>query len=322
MSSEGFFTQLQHGVAAAIAEGRQHIVFWGDTRTSLRLIEYLRQQGLQARVEAVIDNAHSTSGEVGGIDLIPAESLGVRPIDTIVVTEDARKEEVLRQAAHFLKGDVRVILAGIGHLAFQDRTFQSLVGSLFVSSRAAGYSNMLVHLYQSLQHIARRGIEGNIAEFGVYKGGTTVFLARAAKALGIDAQIYGFDMFAGFPERQSLLDLYSDPHDVFEDYDAVERYCKPYPIRLVRGDIRETYTELAGVPLALSFFDTDNYSPTKAALDLCVQQTVTGGIIAFDHYFCDERWLYTLGERIAVDEVLGPADGFFNLHGTGVFLKL
>jgi len=91
-------------------------------------------------------------------------------------------------------------------------------------------------------------------------------------------------------------------------------------VELIRGDISNTFKRIEGIPLIFTFFDTDNYTPTRDALELCYEQTVKGGIIAFDHYYCDEKWLNTIGERIAAKQVLSQKN-MFNLHGTGIFLK-
>jgi hypothetical protein len=65
---------------------------------------------------------------------------------------------------------------------------------------------------------------------------------------------------------------------------------------------------------------SSSYSPTRAALPLCIEQTVPGGSIVFDHVYSTEEFRYTLGERIAAYELLGDG-GFFHLHGTGVFTR-
>ena len=146
-------------------------------------------------------------------------------------------------------------------------------------------------------------------------------LAKALKRFGLDCKIYAFDTFSQFPPRKSLFDLYDDSQDEFSDFDSVSDYCKPFNIELVRGDICETYHRIESIPLVLSLFDTDNYSPTRAALDTVYRQTVSGGILAFDHYYCDEKWIYTVGERMAISEVLHDKD-VLNFHGTGIFLKV
>ena len=215
-----------------------------------------------------------------------------------------------------------VIIAGTAHLEFHDEAFEKIKESLMVNSRAAGYSLMMVHLYQAIQYIAERGLVGDVVEFGVYKGGTAVFLARALKHFGVNATVRAFDTFTGFPQRGHVLDLYHDNHDVYTEYDEVARYCAGHRITLVPGDIRTTHESLRGVPLILSFFDTDNYSPAIAALRTSFEQTVTGGIIAFDHFCCDARWVETIGERMAAEEFFQHNSNVFHLHGTGLFLKV
>jgi hypothetical protein len=48
---------------------------------------------------------------------------------------------------------------------------------------------------------------------------------------------------------------------------------------------------------------------------------VRGGSVVFDHYWTTSDYLYTIGERMAGDDVLA-ASGLLQLHGTGVFVKL
>jgi hypothetical protein len=118
-----------------------------------------------------------------------------------------------------------------------------------------------------------------------------------------------------------VLDLYTHPRCVFTDLDAVRAYTEPFGVELIAGDIVETFRQLDGEPLLLCFFDTDNYSPARAALDLCARQLVVGGSIVFDHVATIPEYIDTLGERMAAFEVLPPL-GFLHLHGTGVFTKI
>src|SRR5207253_510625 len=117
----------------------------------------------------------------------------------------------------------------------------SLTEKNLVKSTATGSPSTLIHLFQCLRHAACVGARRAIAEFGMYKGGTTVMLAKMAVALGLESQVIGFDAFTGFPPRRSLLDLYADPVCEFTNLDEVRRYCEPYGIEIVAGDISETY---------------------------------------------------------------------------------
>jgi O-methyltransferase len=115
-------------------------------------------------------------------------------------------------------------------------------------------------------------------------------------------------------------DGYRDAKCEFADFDTVASYCRPHNIELVRGDITDTCRQLKDVDLALSFFDTDNYTAARRALSVCMNRTVVGGYIVFDHWYSPD-WPRTIGERIAAQEAVSSPQ-WWNLHGTGVFLRL
>lgn len=243
----------------------------------------------------------------------------------MVVGHDADKAAVL-DAYRAVVGEQRVppavVLAGSAHLDYHDPDFDLLNAPALVPSYATGSAHTREHLFQCLQAAAANDLQGAIVEFGAFKGGTAAWLARVAGHLGLaDSPVIGFDSWAGFPPRRSVLDLYEHPRCVFTDLDAVRAYTEPFGVQLVAGDITETYRQLEGRPLLLCFFDTDNYSPARAALHLCAEQLVVGGSIVFDHVATTPDYIDTLGERMAAYEALSPR-GFLHLHGTGVFTKI
>ena len=50
-------------------------------------------------------------------------------------------------------------------------------------------------------------IDGDIFEFGVFKGASLISIAILAKRLGSSKKIYGFDSFSGFPSYSEKDDL-------------------------------------------------------------------------------------------------------------------
>lgn len=321
-NNQEFCNNLWQQIVAAIASGKKSFIFWGFNEALIELLSHINSNGLQNFVTAIIDSNPQFQGKtIGDFKVLSPDCLQKIDIDAVVITSDDQKEEIIFSFSKMDSRKPKIIMAGTGHMQFQDPLYNDLFSSSFISSRAFGYKNMLIHIYQSLQYIARNKLQGSFAEFGVYKGGTTVFMARALESLNIKAKIYAFDTFGGFPPQMSVLDMYDDPHDEFFDFEAVKRHCSPYNIELIKGDITDTYRLIEGIPLVFSFFDTDNYSPTDALLEMCYRQTVSGGILAFDHYYCDERWLQTLGERIAAREFLKDKN-VLNLYGTGIFLKI
>lgn len=292
--------------------------------------------GLCAEALVVTAALEELGGEVSIFDPRPESTehprirqwseLGPSDPDLVVIALDAEKEKLLRAVADVLdKKDPlpQVVLAGLGHQGQVDSLFEDLEAPALVPSYATGHPYTRAHLYDCMKAAAANGREGAIVELGAFKGGTSVWLAKAAAALGLrNCPVIGFDAWDGFPPRRSLLDLYQHPRCVFKDIDAVRRYTEPYGIELVIGDIADTApVRLKSVPVLLAFVDTDNYSGARAALEMIVENVVPGGAIVLDHFHTTGEYTYTVGERIAASEVLANS-GFLHLSGTGVFVNL
>ena len=296
------------------------IALLGFTPATLAVRTALIGAGLGDRLVGIFDPA-ATAGD----DVAPLGALAERDHDLLVIGVDANKERVLdayRRAVGDGDDPPDAVLAGTAHLDFVDPDYAQLNAPALVPSYATGSPYTREHLFQCLQGAAASGLRGAIVEFGAFKGGTTAWLARVAAHLGLeDCRVIGLDSWAGFPPRRSVLDLYEHPRCVFTDLDGVRAYVEPLGVELIAGDITETHSQLAGLPLLLCFFDTDNYSPARAALELCADQLVVGGSIVFDHVATTANYIDTLGERMAAFEVLSRRP-FLHLHATGVFTKL
>lgn len=299
----------------------RNIALLGFTPATLAVRASLDDAGLGDRIVGIFD----PTAVAGSPDVLPLEDLSDRDHDLLVVGADAGKAQLLdayRRAVGDRDDPPDAVLAGVAHISFADADFELLNAPALVPSYATGSPHTRVHLFQCLQAAAANDLRGAIVEFGAFKGGTTAWLARVASHLGLgDCDVIGLDSWTGFPPRRSVLDLYEHPRCVFTDLDAVRAYVEPFGVQLIAGDITDTYEQLVGRPLLLCFFDTDNYSPTRAALELCAEQLVVGGSIVFDHVATTAEYIDTLGERIAAYEVLGPL-GFLHLHGTGVFTRI
>jgi O-methyltransferase len=213
------------------------------------------------------------------VPLRPFKQLSQVRHDLMVVAADEEKEDILLAAMPYLQGAPKVIVAGYGHLSFRDSLFNEELGQLLVPSFANGYPNTLTHLYQCLVNAARLELRGVVAEFGTFKGGTTMFLSSIIERLGQDWPVFGFDTFAGFPPRRSPLDMYDHPGCIFTDLPAVRRYLEGRNVRVIPGDIVETAQQLEDNDIILSFIDADNYSSARAALQVVQERTVVGGAI-------------------------------------------
>jgi len=179
----------------------------------------------------------------------------------------------------------------------------------------------LIHIYQCLKNAARLDLNGVVAEFGMFKGGTTMLISRFIEALGRHWMVYGFDTFDGFPTPRSPLDMYSHPDCVYLDLSTVKRFFQGRNVEIIPGDLVETAHVLADKDIVLGFIDTDNYTSASRVLDVITDRIVIGGSIVFDHFTGRDRFLYTLGERLAAKRLLDDSR-YLNLHDTGVFIRM
>lgn len=251
----------------------------------------------------------------------PLTQLASDAPEIVLIASDADKEALLSKAAPYLKADTRVVIGGFRHFEFRDELFERITREALIPSFANGYPNSLIHLYQCLANAARLELRGVVAEFGMFKGGTTMLLSRFIEALGCDWAVYGFDTFGGFPEPRSPLDMYAHQDCVCLELAAVRHFFEGRDVTVVPGDVVETVQLLAEKDVVLAFVDTDNYTSAHRILEVVADRVVVGGAIVFDHFTGRDRFLYTLGERLAAKRLLEDPR-FFNLHDSGVFLRM
>jgi hypothetical protein len=222
--------------------------------------------------------------------------------------------------AALVPASTRLLIGGYAHYDFRDEIFGRVCRDLFIPSLANGYPHCLVHIYQCLRNAHRRGLSGVVAEFGMFKGGTTMLMSRFIEELGASWKVYGFDTFDGFPPRRSPLDMYNHPDCVFLNVELVRAVFSGRNVEIVEGDVVSTVRRLADQDLVLSFVDTDNFTSASAIVDVVAERTLVGGAVIFDHWAGHGRYIDTVGERIAARKI-AEDHRYFNLHGTGVFLR-
>lgn len=314
MSPEDLFklkTKLEDEIVARLPGARVAIVGWTTTALELAVIPAFTV-GAAEMVGIFAPQPHGT--------ILPMQELIARTPDIVVIAEDPGKELLLEYIAGLVPPETKIIIGGFSHFEFRDDVFDKVRQNLFIPSFANGYRNCLVHIYQCLKNAHRRGLRGVVSEFGMFKGGTTMLISRFIEELGADWKVYGFDTFDGFPAKRSPLDMYAHPDCVFVDVDMVRAVFEGRNVEVIAGDVVETVSLLATEDLVLSFVDTDNFTSAQAIIRVIADRTQVGGAIIFDHWTGHDRHIDTIGERIAA-KVLAQDPRYFNLHGTGVFLR-
>ncbi len=152
-------------------------------------------------------------------------------------------------------------------------------------------------------------VEGNIFEFGVFKGSSLMRIAAFRNILNIDHKIiYGFDIFGKFPKQQIVEDNkfiknFEKKSGIGISKKDLNKFLKLknyVNIKLIQGDIIKTLPRFLKLnkklKISLIHIDVDVYKPSKLILESLYNSLSIGGVIMFDDYSVIE------GETKAVNE--------------------
>lgn len=150
-------------------------------------------------------------------------------------------------------------------------------------------------LYQYARHAAR--LPGDVAEVGVYKGGTARLLAKVFESTG--KTIHLFDTFSGMPPSDPSKDVHKEGDYGDTSLESVRDYlhdCKN--IRFYKGLFPDASKPVIENTFCLVHIDVDIY---RSAIDCCTffyPRMEKGGIMIFDDYGIPD----CPGIKMAVDE--------------------
>ena len=179
------------------------------------------------------------------------------------------------------------------------RALQAAEGrSILESSKL---ENLFVIIAAFLQNLASQ----NVIEFGVFRGGSSLFMATLLAELYPDARMYCLDTFSGMPETDKRIDAHSKGD--FRDADLPGfrdriRLLDLKNVEIVEGRFEDTFPTVAsrGVKFALSHIDCDIYSAVKFSQDAVWDHMVSGGYLVFD----DATVSSCIGATQAVEELI------------------
>ena len=194
-----------------------------------------------------------------------------------------------------------------------------------IYERCRGYSMTSVErmyaLFKAIKYLEGAGIDGDIVECGVWRGGSMMVAAQTLVALeSTGRNLYLFDTYEGLPrpEEDKDVDLWGNraidgwlPRSLGEEKshwaNAGEEEVRAnlistgYPaarLHLVKGMVERTIPHAAPQRIALLRLDTDWYASTKHELEHLFQRLSHHGVLIIDDYG------HFKGARAAVDEFL------------------
>jgi O-methyltransferase len=171
-----------------------------------------------------------------------------------------------------------------------DRAFISVADELVGSARTLLGHDRLNVLWQAARNTAHLGLPA--VEVGVYRGGSSAFLAQAFAAAGAPGlRIFAVDTFQGHPDE---LITEFDPHHrsgLFADtsFEDVREFLSAYDgVEVRRGAFPAAAADLPAGEFSLAHLDTDLYGPTLESLRFFTAHMPAGGVMVVDDYGADK----------------------------------
>ena len=166
--------------------------------------------------------------------------------------------------------------------------------------------NILLELLDSTADV-----QGDVAECGVFRGGTLVPMGLYLKEKGASKRVIGFDSFEGFPDSiQVDLELGGESlgdkrmggmnETSFELVSGKVRRFSLDNAVLERGYFENTLGKYADSVFSMAHLDCDTYNSYKECLEFFYSRIPSGGVVLLDEYD-DPPWP---GCNKAVDEFL------------------
>lgn len=195
------------------------------------------------------------------------------------------------------------------------------------------------------EFIASNQVQGDVLEFGTYRGFTARIIASLLRQVDSRAHLYLFDSFEGLPELRSEVDRRSYesaetrvwfkgqmelPTGIEDRISGVlSSILSPQRVHVVKGFFEATVPDrLPSTQAALVHLDCDLYESTRLVLTHLMARDLLqdGTVLAFDDFNCG-RASPRLGQRRALTDVFGAQSRFgyssffpYGWHGHAFFV--
>jgi hypothetical protein len=195
--------------------------------------------------------------------------------------------------------------------------FGKMAGKVIQDGRATLYYDRLFTIFQIVSNLnVRAKQDGQVVqtvEVGVYKGGTSYFVASLAEKLDMQIHHHCFDTFEGHAAEDinKTIEIGHKPTN-FNDtsFDSVTEYLKRFTnVEIYKGRIQDTARAIQDVPMHFVHLDMDIYEPTIFALKFFDERMIKGGVILLDDY----GFATCPGIERAVNEFMAYSQNYFGI---------
>jgi hypothetical protein len=163
-----------------------------------------------------------------------------------------------------------------------------------------------------VEDVIQSGVEGDLIETGVWRGGACIFMRSILKAYNIhDRKVWVSDSFCGFPDMKT----FAKEERLMVSLDEVKRNFSLYDmldeqVVFLEGWVKDTLPVAPIGKLAIIRLDTDLYDSTMDTITSLYPKLSVGGYVIIDDYAIEEcrnaindyrRENYILEELCTVD---------------------
>jgi O-methyltransferase len=149
-------------------------------------------------------------------------------------------------------------------------------------------------LYQLMRQTA--SVPGNIAEVGVYRGGTARLIAELMDS---HLSLHLFDTFAGMPQTMEDKDFHKQGDFADTSLHEVTQYLRAYPqVKIHPGFFPNTAQPVQDERFSMVHIDVDIYQSVLDCCEFFYPRISQGGCLIFDDY----GFVTCKGAKSAVDE--------------------
>lgn len=218
---------------------------------------------------------------------------------------------------------------------FKNKLNDHLFGSKFEQTQFLNNEEVAKYLTLGVEYICEGDVEGDIAEFGVGSGRTSMIIASAMKLFDTrnpeKKRLYLFDSFEGLPQADTNIDSDS-PHvrkGVWSKGTCKFEMTVPLLTKTLKSIIPESNFKIykgwfsdtlsllrPNKKIAMLHIDSDLYKSAIDVLEYCFANSMIqeGTIIFFDDFNCN-RASNNYGERKAWNEIIKKYDVVYSDSG-------
>jgi hypothetical protein len=194
------------------------------------------------------------------------------------------------------------------HKILNDPLYQEAID--LSGGRTVQSENNRMNLYLLIKFYLGLLPKGHILEFGSYKGGSAIFMAKVCSILSPGTHIYAFDTFSGMPPTDLDVDAHQagDFGDV--DFAELQHFISSSGLdnlHLIQGLFENTAPKILPSvgSVRLAHIDCDIYSAVRYSYEASSPYMVKGGYIVLD----DALYSSCLGATEVVEDLIIRRDG-------------